>query len=411
MLQKSVQQQAGGGDGAEHADQNADEEREREPFDETGGEEIQDDRGDDGGGVRIPNGRPGAAKAFRERGAAAEALSAFVIHPFENEDVGVHGHADGQDESREAGQGQGDGDELENRERERDVHHERDGGENAQTAVVDDHEQDHEQCARDAGHYSLLHRVRAQARAYGQLVDEPDGSRQGARVEALDHLLRFIQGNPGYDRLAAGYLLLYHRDADDLVVQEYRQSLADVLFGQLFENTAALLVEGELHLGFLDRLGESQPRAGYIAPRKFGIGENGGGSAGLFHLPESQKGRLADLADGLIHVPNARKLHDELGTVAGARQIDLRLPHAEEVDPGLDDVPKAVQYRLPVAGRYFGKIHFIHQMRAADEIEAQAPGTPVADRTPGINKKSGEHGQADDQSEQKSGVTPHWPEF
>ena len=69
----------------------------------------------------------------------------LLLHPLEDEDVRVHGHADREHEARDAGQGQRDRDEPEDRVDDDRVVDEREARDRARQPVVQQHEGDDEQ--------------------------------------------------------------------------------------------------------------------------------------------------------------------------------------------------------------------------------------------------------------------------
>ena len=81
----------------------------REALDHAGpkgvAEDEQDQAGDQRGNVSIPDGWPGPAPAQVDGLAQGPAGPQLLFQPLEDQDVGVHCHADTQDETGDAGQG------------------------------------------------------------------------------------------------------------------------------------------------------------------------------------------------------------------------------------------------------------------------------------------------------------------
>ena len=87
----------------------------------------------------------------------------LLLHALEDEDVGVDGHADAEDERRHAGQRQRHADDPEDGVDHQRVEDERDRGEHARQAVVGDHEEEDEQQADAAGDERLDQEARRRA--------------------------------------------------------------------------------------------------------------------------------------------------------------------------------------------------------------------------------------------------------
>ena len=85
-----------------------------------------------------------------DRGRQRLAEAQLLLHPLEDEDVGVDRHAHREDEAGDAGQGQRDRDEPEDREDDERVVDEREARDEARQPVVDEHEDDDEQRSRSA---------------------------------------------------------------------------------------------------------------------------------------------------------------------------------------------------------------------------------------------------------------------
>src|SRR6266550_8765328 len=82
-----------------------------------------------------------------------------------DQDVGVDGHANGQDEAGDAGQRQSHRHDLEHRQHRARVEDQREAGQEPGQPVVDDHENDHDREAEQARRETELHRFRAERRA------------------------------------------------------------------------------------------------------------------------------------------------------------------------------------------------------------------------------------------------------
>lgn len=150
------EQGACGHHGGEHADQHAEDQGKGEALglsrgeleDHRGGKERQD--------VRIED----RAKATRVTGIDRRAHGAAAAHlffdPFEDDDVGVGRHADGEDHAGDAGQRERDGNGVEQPPQQHGVDDERDVGHKAQEPVVEEHVEQDQPQAGQAGDQGLV---------------------------------------------------------------------------------------------------------------------------------------------------------------------------------------------------------------------------------------------------------------
>ena len=188
-VQDDVQEGARDGDGREQADAHAQRQRQAEALDDAGAEGAaepeEDPARDERREVGVTDRRPGTREAGIDRLVDGASGAQLLLHPFEDQDVGVDRHADGQDEARHARQRQGDRDQLEEGEREGGVDQQRQVRQDARQAVVDGHEDHHHGQADDAGHGALAQQVFAQRRADGAALDDLQGDGQRA-VAQLD---------------------------------------------------------------------------------------------------------------------------------------------------------------------------------------------------------------------------------
>ena len=105
------------GDGRKEVDHRTDGQGDGKAFDDAGpkvaAKDVQDGTDDQRGGLRVPDGGPGAVKAGVHGGAQRSPGAQLFFHPFKDQDVGVYGHAGREQETGDAGQGEGDGLEIE----------------------------------------------------------------------------------------------------------------------------------------------------------------------------------------------------------------------------------------------------------------------------------------------------------
>ena len=69
-------------------------------------EEAQEGGGNDGGDVRVDDGPEGIVETGIHRRGRGFAVADFFADPLKDQHVGVHAHADGKDDARDAREGQ-----------------------------------------------------------------------------------------------------------------------------------------------------------------------------------------------------------------------------------------------------------------------------------------------------------------
>ena len=234
-----VQDRLRGDDRREQRDEDAQAEREGEALDARGGEDEEDERHQEGDDVRVDDRGQALAVARHDRLADTSAGAHLFLDAFEDDDVRVRGHAEREDQPRDARQGHRDRDQLDQRVEVERVDAQRERGDDAEHAVEDDQEQRDDHEARDAGDQALVQRLGAEAGGDLRARDQLELDRQGADLEDLRQVLR--RG----DREAAGdlragravdavrvLLVVDERRRDQLVVEHDREVLRGVAAGR-----------------------------------------------------------------------------------------------------------------------------------------------------------------------------------
>ncbi len=104
---EDLQQSPGHHDGAEKAGHNADAQGHGETSNGSAAEVVEHRSGDEGGDVRIHNGRDGLAESRVDGSKRCFSRSLLLLDALIDEDVAIHGHTDGEHDSRDAGKRQG----------------------------------------------------------------------------------------------------------------------------------------------------------------------------------------------------------------------------------------------------------------------------------------------------------------
>ena len=194
LLDDPAEHRPAHGDRGEHRGEHADHQDQGEAADGRRPEPEQDARRDQARHVRVEDRVPGPVEAGLGGRRQRLARPQLLLHPLEDEDVGVDRHADREDEAGDAGEGEGDRDEPEDRQHEHRVVDEREAGDDARQAVVDDHQHEHEADADEGGQDALAQEVVAQGRRDRLGRDLLDGERQRAVAQDGDQVVGLGRG-------------------------------------------------------------------------------------------------------------------------------------------------------------------------------------------------------------------------
>ena len=172
-------------------------------------ERVEDRRRDEARHVRVEDRVPGAVEARLDRGRQRLADAQLFLHPLEDQDVRVDGHADREDEAGDAGEGQRHRDEPEDRVDDERVVDEREARDEARQPVVEEHEGHDQGDADEAGQEALVEERLAERRRDLLARQLLDRERQRAELEDGDEVVRLLGREPPD---AAGDLDLAVRD-------------------------------------------------------------------------------------------------------------------------------------------------------------------------------------------------------
>ena len=158
--------------------------------------------------------------------------------------VGVDRGTDRQDEAGDSRQGQSGVEDRHDAEDQEGVHHQRDVRVDAEPSVGHQHEDDDAERSDEAGDHALVDGILAEVGADGALLDHVELHRQLARRQADGEVVRALDRETAADlRLAAEDRLVDVRRRQDLVVEDDRERLADILLGHSAEPARAGGVE------------------------------------------------------------------------------------------------------------------------------------------------------------------------
>src|SRR5215211_2982595 len=157
--------------GGEEVDQGGQPQGEGEAPDWADGEDVEQQRGQEGHRVSRDQGVERALPAPVDRGAQRLALADLVFQPFEEHHVGGGRDDDGHDQSGDAGQGQGEADQVAHDDDQADVEgggdRQADPDDQAEAAVVEEHVQEHQAQADGPADQAGVQRVGPEGGADG----------------------------------------------------------------------------------------------------------------------------------------------------------------------------------------------------------------------------------------------------
>src|ERR1035437_5482392 len=327
------------------------------------------------GHVGVDDGPPCLAEAIIDGGNHALAGAQLLADAFENQHIRIHRHTDGQDDSGDTGQGQNRMEIRDGRQQNDGIEHQRQHRIDARALVVHQHDRDHRHQSGETGDDALMDRIGAQRGSDGALlvIDHARGQRTGTQVaRQIDAFLFTAQAGDAAGVLDFG---LNGGHADDLVVEDDGELIADVGFRVAAEAASAILGEAEIgfplaefilagtrvaHLAAGDDrdLDEEEPLLAVLCPTRFGanqFGAHGQDAALLGQSPflagewtfldvaDFEHGGGADEFLGAGWIVHAGQLHQHFVLGTGlAVLLHGFLGQSEFVDTGADGVHGAL---------------------------------------------------------------------
>ena len=207
----------------------------REALDRPRAELEEEGGGDEGGGVGVEDRDPHAVEAVVDGGLHRLAVAQLLADALEDEHVGVHAHADGEDDAGDAGQGQGGAEVGHGPEEDEQVGGEGHDRVQAGEPVVDEHEDGEEGHAHAGGDHALADGIASEGRAHRQLLQVLQRGGQRARAQDLGQLVRLLGGEAARDLSLRADLRLDGRGGGHRAVEDDGQAAADVAAGLALE--------------------------------------------------------------------------------------------------------------------------------------------------------------------------------
>eukprot|EP01022_Parablepharisma_sp_SALTPOND_P017185 TRINITY_DN2694_c0_g2_i1.p1 TRINITY_DN2694_c0_g2~~TRINITY_DN2694_c0_g2_i1.p1 ORF type:complete len:1604 (-),score=291.28 TRINITY_DN2694_c0_g2_i1:31015-35826(-) len=311
----------------EHGRQDTERQRDGKAADGPGTELVEDDRRDDRGHVCIENGQRGAGVALIHGGAGGKSLAQLLAYALVDQHVGVHGHTEGEDDTRNTWQGKRCAKSGQASQNQEDVERQNGIRHHAGEAIVDDHKDDHEHAADERGVDALIDGLLTEGRTNRPLLQDVHRCGQCAGAQHDGQVVSFFSSKGAGDGgAAAGDTLLDDRRGVDLAVQHDGHAFLCVFASETLEQTGAAAIKGEHDVRLVVRV-ERCIGVGDVLTSEHSIafkhyGRLGIGAVGFAILHHGQL--IAGRQDALLRLFNVRVLvhHLEFEVGCAAENLD-----------------------------------------------------------------------------------------
>src|ERR1035437_4936564 len=247
----------------EHIGDQPDDQRHSESADRPLPEQEQEGARHHGGDVGVDNGPPRFVETRihgRDDGLAGPQLLADTL---ENQYVRIDRHANGQNDSGDSGQRQNGVEIGERRHQHNRVEHQRQDRIHAAAFIVDEHDNHYGQQSDDTSHETLMDGIGAQRWPDGALLEVLNARRQRTRPEVAREVHGLLFAAQPFNAAGIFDSGFDYGDADNIVVQNHGQLVADIGLG---EAAKALTADGrEREVGFpLPHVALTGPRVAHF---------------------------------------------------------------------------------------------------------------------------------------------------
>ncbi len=240
-----LEDKAGDEDGRNHGGDDTDDEGGGKALDRTGTEHEENDTGKEGGHLAVEDGGESVAVTVGDGLSKTLARSKLFLHAFINNNVRIHSHTHGQNQTGDTRQGKDGTERYEGTEEEEDVAQQGDVGRDAGTPVEEHHVDEHQDEGDDERNHTAANGFCTEGRTYDLLLD--DGGR-GGELTGLQHVGEVlavfhgeVAGNLG---VAAGDFALDRRIRIDHAVQHDGNLAFEVVLGQAGPGVGTFGVHG-----------------------------------------------------------------------------------------------------------------------------------------------------------------------
>ena len=177
LLDTVVEDQTGDEDGGEDRSDDTDDQRRGEALDRTGTEDEEDDTGKEGGHLTVDDGGISVLVTVGDSLAQTLAGGKLLLDTFIYDNVGIHSHTHGQDETGDTRQGQDSSERDEDSEEEKHVAEKGDVSGDTGSLIEEYHVEEDEQEGDQEGYHTSPDRLGTEGRSDDLLLD--DGCRGG----------------------------------------------------------------------------------------------------------------------------------------------------------------------------------------------------------------------------------------
>src|SRR5450759_1697535 len=247
-----VEEQMRHEDRGEDRGQKADDEGDGEALDGPGAELEEEKGGHDRRDVGVDDRAPRALESEVDGGLWRLAVVHLLADALEDQDVRIDGHADRQDEARDAGQRERRVDVGHRTEEDQRVQDEREDRVEPREAVVEGDPDEAADHADDRGEDTFLDGVEAERRPHGAFLENDHLGRKRARTEHEREGVCLLRGEVPLDDAALLDLAVDVRRGLDALVEHDREALVDVLARDLPELRAPWAFRKNMTAGWLN---------------------------------------------------------------------------------------------------------------------------------------------------------------
>src|SRR5262249_10676404 len=205
----------------------------------------------DGRGIGVQNGRERPGETRLHGGAGRFAIAQFLAHAFEDEHVGIHRHAEGENDAGNPWQGQC-GPQARHRQDTHDndeIEPQRNRRNEAREAIVYQQKHDNQAASQYCCTHPFNDRITAERRSNGTVFHNRDWRREGSLTQHDRQVTGFFRGEtPRNTCLASRNRLLNNRRREDGVIEHDGHRLAHVLASDALEDLLATAIEPHEHV-------------------------------------------------------------------------------------------------------------------------------------------------------------------
>src|SRR2546421_5858560 len=219
-----------------------------ETADWSGPEHTQKYGRNDSRDVSIDNRQKGFVKTGINGGRRGLTITQFLSDTLKDEDVGVHTHADGQDDASDTGKRQHSAGHGEKRQENDQVEKQSQHGVAARKPIIDQHEEHNNDETEHRSLHAVADGVRSEGWAYRALLKILNGSGQRARPEYQRQFVCAILAEVSFNHARVFDAAINHGSGLDLMIEDNGHFIANILFRERPKALGGFRRKREIHL-------------------------------------------------------------------------------------------------------------------------------------------------------------------